>query len=147
MFPLPAVYGRDIHAWALQQAALLRAGLVMDIDAQNLAEEIDGVAAAECHRLVSALRVLMVHMLKWDHQPERRSRSRALTITEQRDRVDRFLRQSPSLEAKLDEVLADAYREARSSAARETNLPPSVFPAGRPYDWMAITEQAFPWDP
>ena len=35
-------------------------------------------------KLESALRVLMLHLLKWDHQPSMRSRSWTLTIREQR---------------------------------------------------------------
>jgi predicted DNA-binding ribbon-helix-helix protein len=35
----------------------------------NLAEEIDSLRREQFNELVSALRVLMLHALKWDHQP------------------------------------------------------------------------------
>ena len=38
----------------------------------------------EYDKLESALRVLMLHLLKWDHQPDMRSRSWTLSIREQR---------------------------------------------------------------
>ena len=142
----PALYEQDLHAWALQQAALLRAGSPA-VDAVQIAEEIEGVANAEYERLVSTLRVLLLHMLKWDHQQERRSRSWVLTIAEQRRRAERSLRRSPSLRASLDEALGDAYGEALLGAARETYLPLTVFPAVQPYAWADITDRAFPWDP
>ena len=85
-------------------------------------------------------------MLKWDHQPERQSRSWTLTIDEHRDRLERYLRRSPSLKSSLDEAIPDAYREARRAAARETDLPLSTFPATNPYAWQDITDRPYPWD-
>ena len=58
-------------------------------------------------KLESALRVLMLHLLKWDHQPDMRSRSWTLSIREQRRRVLRQLRKNPGLKSRLDEALAD----------------------------------------
>ena len=65
----------DLYSWAVRQAALLRAGRLSEIDPVAIAEEIDDVGLEEYHRLESALRVVMLHLLKWDHQPDRRSRS------------------------------------------------------------------------
>src|SRR5271157_5220669 len=87
----------DLYSWALRQAELLRAGRLSEIDPAAIAEEIDDVGEAEYHRLESALRVLMLHLLKWDHQPDRRSRSWTLTVLEQRRRVQRQLRKNPGL--------------------------------------------------
>lgn len=71
----PTRYEDDIHAWAKEQAELLRASQLDRIDARNLAEEIADVGEREYDKLESALCVLLTHMLKWDYQPERRSRS------------------------------------------------------------------------
>ena len=65
---------RDLYSWAGRQAALLRAGRVTEIDAAAIAEEIDDVGEAQYHRLESALRVLLHHLLKWEHQPDARYR-------------------------------------------------------------------------
>ena len=48
------------------------------------------------------MRVLLTHMLKWDHQPERTSRSWENTTTEQRDRTERQL--LAEYEAVLDTI-------------------------------------------
>jgi hypothetical protein len=146
LFTLPVAYEDDIYGWAQRQAGLLRAGRWAEIDTENLAEEIESVGRAEYDKLESALRVLLSHMLKWDYQPERRSRSWALTIREQRNRVKKSLRHNPSLKSLLDEVVAEAYGDAFLEAARETDLPLATFPESNPYDWAAITERAFPWD-
>jgi len=145
-FTLPVAYEKDVYGWALRQAALIRAGRFSEIDAVNVAEEIESVGISEYHRLVSALRVLLVHMLKWDFQPERRSRSWTLTVIEQRERLEQTLGRNPSLKSSLDEASVHAYREAKPAAARESGLPLKVFPETNPYDWPAITERPFPWD-
>ena len=75
----PVTKEADLYSWALRQAELLRAGRLSEIDPAGIAEEIDDVGEEQYDRLESALRVLMLHLLKWDHQPDRRSRSWTLT--------------------------------------------------------------------
>lgn len=98
---------------------------------------------SEFHRLRSALRVLLAHMLKRDHQPERRGRIRANTVKAQRLAVATVLRENPSLKAKTAAALTDAYVMARLDASGETDLPPETFPEALPYDWPTITERPF----
>jgi len=138
--PAP-LYERDLYAWSQEQARLLRAGRLAEIDAENVAEEILDVGRNEYDKLESALRVLLAHMLKWDHQPARRSRSWENTIAEQRDRTLRQLRDNPSLKARLREAVADAYRSARRDASSETDLDLGTFPEACPYDGDAILNQ------
>jgi hypothetical protein len=142
-----ATYEGDLHAWAQEQAALLRAGRLGEIDAANIAEELDDVGGEQFDKLESALRVLLTHMLKWDHQPERRGRSWANTIRAQRLMVAKVLRKNPSLKARIDEALGEAYEEARLDASTETDLDLGVFPEACPYDWAAITERPFVFEP
>src|ERR1700744_2339398 len=85
----PVAKEADLYSWALRQAELLRAGRLSEIDPVAIAEEIDDVGAEEYHRLERALRAVMLHLLKWDHQPDRRSRSWTLSVLEHRRRVHR----------------------------------------------------------
>ena len=78
--PEGARYDRDLYGWAVEQAALLRAGRLAEVDALNLAEEIDDVGNEQYDKLESAICVILVHLLKWNHQPQRRSRSWWLSI-------------------------------------------------------------------
>ena len=112
----------------VRQAELLRAGRLSEIDPVAIAEEIDDVGEEEYDKLESALRVVMLHLLKWDHQPERRSRSWTLSIREHRSRALRQLRRSPGLKSQLDEALEAAYEDARLEASSETGLPLKIFP-------------------
>ncbi len=81
------LYDTDIVAWASQQAELLRSGQWSRLDLANIAEEIEDVGKSEQRELASRLAVLIGHLLKWQFQPEKRSRSWADTIDVQRARV------------------------------------------------------------
>src|SRR5271165_5508316 len=141
----PAAKEADLYSWAVRQAELLRAGRLSEIDPAAIAEEIDDVGEEEYHRLESALRVLMLHLLKWDHQPDRRSRSWTLSIREQRRRVLRQLRKNPGLKPLLDEAISEAYEDARDEASSETGLPLTAFPVTRPYEYSEIMERPVVW--
>jgi hypothetical protein len=135
----------DLYSWALRQSELLRAGRLAEIDPVAIAEEIDDVGEEEYHRLESALRVVMLHLLKWDHQRERRSRSWALSIHEHRRQVQRQLRRSPGLKSQLDEALEGPYEDARLEASSETGLPLKTFLHKLPFDYSELTERPVLW--
>lgn len=97
----------------------------------------------EKRELVSRLEVLLAHLLKGRHQPDRRGKSWRLTIVEQRRRLRRHLRDNPSLRAVLPEALDDAYGDARLAAARKTDLEPDTFPAACPWTVDEIMDDDF----
>jgi hypothetical protein len=132
-------YEDDLYGWVEHQIALLKAGRLTEIDAANIAEELSDVGGEQYDKLESALRVLLLHLLKWDHQPTHRSRSWLLSIREQRRRVVRVLRKNPSLKSHTGEAMAEGYTDARDDAMGETGLADAAFPAECPYDWTAIT--------
>ena len=120
---LPGSYEADLYGWAMRQAALLREGRLSEVEADHLAEQIEELGMSEYDKLESVLRVMLLHMLKWDLQPERQSRNWSLTIQEQRRRLERHLAKNPSLKSRRDEAIEAAYGDARLGAARETDLP------------------------
>lgn len=134
----------DVHRWAMEQAGHIREGRFDLVDLSNVADEIETVGRSEYDALVSNIAVVLMHMLKWDYQVERRSRSWALSIDSHRDRVSDRLADSPSLKARHEEAIGRAYRYARKDAARETGLPVKTFPESCPYDWTEIMERPFP---
>ena len=141
--PASSLYDRDFHAWAHEQAALLRAGKLADADIAHIAEEIESMGRTEKRELVSRLTVLLMHLLKWQFQPERRGRSWVATIRNQRLDVADHLADNPSLKARLPESLAAAYERARNSAAAETDLPDSLFPRECPWSFEQIMGAEF----
>ncbi len=140
-----AHYERDLYSWSLEQANLLRAGKIAEADALNIAEELDDVGNEQYEKLQSALRILLLHLLQWDHQPQRRSRSWWASITVQRNQVVRVLRTNPGLKPRVDEVTIEAYEDARVLAAAQTNLGLGGFPARCPYGWEEIMEREIVW--
>src|SRR2546423_7428010 len=120
--PTDTAYDRDFYSWSLEQARLVREGRWDAVDRENVAEEIESVGREQFNKLESALRVLLVHILKWDHQPERRTRSWVISIKDQRIAFDQVLEDNPGLKSRLNEALARAYRRARLRAAEETGL-------------------------
>lgn len=78
------LYDQDLLAWVEQQAAQLRAGQLDRLDVAHLIEELEAMAGKLRRELKKCLRILLAHLLKWQFQPRRRSRSWAATIAEQR---------------------------------------------------------------
>jgi len=126
-------YEDDLYSWVFEQVALLRAGRLSEVDAINVAEELSDVGNEQLDKLESAIAVLTQHLLKWDHQPQRRSRSWFATIREQRRRIERVLKNNPGLKSKLDEAISGGYSDGRDRAFAETKLKFSVFPPACPY--------------
>jgi len=141
--PMRAAYEHDLYSWLMEQARHLRAARWNALDRDNLAEEIESLGREQLNKLESALRVLLLHMLKWDYQPERRGRSWWATIGEQRLRVDDLLADNPSLRPRVLEAVTRAYRRARLRAVKQTDLDEARFPRSCPYSWDDIVSRNF----
>jgi hypothetical protein len=138
----PSRYDEDFLAWTERQAELLRAGRLEQVDLDNLAEELDTMGRGEWGELESRLEVLLMHMLKWDYQPARRSRSWKGTMREQRNAIRRLLRRSPSLRRGLVRTIAEIYPDAVGRASDETGLSAATFPDQLPYSVAEVLELA-----
>ena len=138
-----SLYDQDFFAWANHQARLLRAGKLSEADIDHIAEEIESMGRAEKRELVSRLKVLLMHLLKWRFQPSGHSTSWRLTIEEQRREVVDVLTDNPSLRSKLPEAIGSAYGNAILAAARETGLDRASFPAVCPWGFEEIMDPGF----
>lgn len=131
--PRVAAYGDDFNEWTSNQARALRERRTSDLDWANLAEEIESLGRSDQREVRSRLTTLLVHLLKWRHQPERRSDSWSDTIARERMELPFIFEQSPSLVNLAETVFAKSYRLARSEAARQTRLPLRSFPVEPPF--------------
>ena len=129
---------QDFYTWTQQQAKLLREGRFSELDLLPLVEEIEDMGNRYYDQLESRFELLFSHLLKWLYQPAYRGASWRLTIQEQRRKIPKLLRKNPGLKSSLTDILADAYEDARKSAADETGLPLSTFPTQCPW----LSEQA-----
>lgn len=139
---MSGLYERDFYAWSNEQAALLRSGNLAAADIANIAEEIESMGRSEKRELVSRLAILLLHLLKWRYQTDRRSRSWELSIDNSRDALGDHLADNPSLKSKVEEAVATAYRTARREAAIETGLPLETFPAACPWTFDQAMQDA-----
>ena len=140
-------YDRDFYSWSLEQARLVREGRWSAVDRENVAEEIESLGREQFSKLESAIRVVLAHMLKWDHQPARRSRSWAISIREHRLRLGHVLSDNPGLRPRIAEAIARAYQGALLTAMKETGLKESSFAPNCPYTWDDIVSREFSIEP
>ena len=128
-----SLYDRDFYLWIQATAQQLKEGQFNEIDIPNLIEEIESMGRSEKRELKSRLIVLLMHLLKWQYQPEKRSESWRSTISEQRICIEGLLEDSPSLKPLISEVFDDCYQKARLKAADETGIKLNFFPKESPF--------------
>ena len=138
-----SLYEQDFYGWVQWQEQVLAQQEVAALDWQNLQEEIQALGRQEYRELVSHLTVLLGHLLKWQYQPDKRSRSWFLTIREQRRAINRHLSRNPSLKSRITDALEDGYEAGVDLALRETNLPLRTFPAICPYAFDDVVADSF----
>ncbi len=129
----PAEYEQDFYAWTQHQAMLLRDGDWTALDVANLIEELETMGRSERRELANRLEQLLLHLLKWQYQPVRRSKSWRASIRYQRLGIARLLDDNPSLRGMIPVLLENVYASAVLRAEIETNLAATMFPTVCPY--------------
>ena len=137
------LYETDFYAWTVEQARFLRNEDWSNLDISNLAEEIESFGRQEQSQLESRLEVLIGHLLKWEFQPNKRSKSWLFTIREQRRKIIRLIERNPSLKSYLPKALTEIYPDALDLALRETSLKEENFPQECPYSLEEILNAEF----
>lgn len=97
------LYNTDFYGWTKQQARLLKTGRFNELDLDNLVEEVKDMGKHEPRSLTNHLKQLLMHLLKWQFQPERQSRSWRDSIILQRDDARLVLDENPSLRPRVPE--------------------------------------------
>ncbi|MBP2298438.1 DUF29 domain-containing protein [Azospirillum picis] len=146
-----AAYDEDFYAWTQAQAQeLRRAGAERNnapVDWENVAEEIESVGRSQKSEIDNRLGVLLVHLLKWLLCPDLRERCERgwrLTVREQRKKLIREIKDSPSLRPYITEIFSDAYADARLRAAVEADTPDGHFPVEPPFTLDQALDPAYP---
>lgn len=137
------LYDTDFAQWIDQATDLLRQGRFTELDLENLIEEVEDLGKRDRRALCSNLEVVLLHLLKWQFQPEQQSASWRGSIREHRRRIARILKDSPSLTRYLQQEYTDCYACARAQAADETGLDLDIFPIDCPYTMAEALDAAF----
>lgn len=143
MLQATADYNKDFYAWLIKNAKLLRNRQFNDVDIENIADELEAMSKSEKRELLSRLTVLLAHLLKWQFQSARRSRSWKNTILTQRIDIKELLEDSPSLEYDLQDKIAVAYEKARLRAEDETGIDKKHFPKECPFTFAQMLNKDF----
>jgi hypothetical protein len=141
---MTTLYETDFNLWIEQTVNQLKTGNIQGLDLENLIEEIDSMGRNNRREVRSRLIVLMAHLLKWQYQPRKRSKSWTDTINEQRLQLNLILEDSPSLKPFLGEVLDDCYQYGRKEAVKQTKLPLTTFPPEIPYSQEEVLSDFLP---
>ena len=134
---LSGLYLADETAWLERMSELIGKQRYGDLDYMNLQEYLLDMAKRDRREVLSRLRILLAHLLKWDHQPRRRSGSWERTIREQRYELQSLL-ESQTLMNHASAVLSKAYEQAVKLAASETGLSVDSFPTNCPYSLQEV---------
>jgi len=140
-----ALYNKDFLLWTEQQVNHLRQGRWAELDVEHLTEELEALGRSEQRELGSYLQVLLMHLLKCQYQPERRTSSWNNTLSNCRDGIQDCLEDTPSLQRFLQDAewVQKYYRRARREAVKETGLSVETFPSDCPYTIEQILNPTF----
>ncbi|MGL5803926.1 MAG: DUF29 domain-containing protein [Xenococcaceae cyanobacterium] len=127
------LYDRDYYLWVQDILSKIKEKKLDEMDWHNLWEEIDDMGKSQKQRLISNLRILLIHLLKWEFQPEKRTNSWKYTIIEHRRRLLEQLEDSPSLKNHLNSNFTATYQKACKDTSLETNLSLNTFPQHYPH--------------
>jgi hypothetical protein len=124
------LYNQDFLMWTQQQAEYLKKGRWAELDVEHLVEELEALGRSEQKELGSYLQVLLMHLLKCQYQPERKTKSWVNTISNCRNQIQDCLEDTPSLQrfVENEEWIQKYYRRARRDEANETQKPIEIFP-------------------
>ncbi len=127
------LYNRDYYLWLSHTAQLIKDGKFTEVDVVNLIEEIEDMGRSEQRAIESNLVIVLLHLLKYKYQPEKRTNSWKSSIREHRRRLRKAFATSPSLKRYFEEVFDECYQDGREQAADETGLPLDTFSTGSPF--------------
>jgi len=122
------LYETDYLKWIETTVKKLRVRDYSNIDWENLIEEIEDMGRSERRSLESNLVVVLMLLLKWQFQPDKRSGSWKGSIAEHRRRIRKSFQDSPSLQPYLERVFSECYSDAIEQASAETGLAIETFP-------------------
>ncbi|WP_334852324.1 DUF29 domain-containing protein [Nostoc sp.] len=137
------LYETDYLQWIETTVEKLQSQDYANVEWENLIEEIADMGRSERRSLKSNLIVILMHLLKWQFQPDKRSGSWEGSIIEHRRRVKEALDDSPSLKSYLEIVFAECYAQAVKQAKAETGISMESFPLNCPYQLAEVTDDEF----
>ncbi|MEI6445030.1 MAG: DUF29 domain-containing protein [Nostocales cyanobacterium ELA583] len=139
----PFLYDEDFNLWVESTIELLQQKRFDELDIKNLISEVETMGNNDKKSVKSNLRILLMHLLKWQYQPDKRTNSWRTTIKEHRNRLEDDFANSPSLNNYFLEIFDECYQKARDLASSKTGLSLTVFPVQCPFDIHLVIKSDF----
>jgi hypothetical protein len=92
----------------------------------GIEELINALSRSEKRALRSQLNRLMMHIIKWQIQPNRRSRSWQSTISNARIEIEEMLEEEPHLKPQVPQLWDKCFKAACRIAKDETGIKPTL---------------------
>ena len=120
------LYEEDFVRWTEVQAKALRdaarAGANLPLDWEHLAEEVGDLGISQRNALRSRIATIIEHLMKLELSPAREPRRGwAETVVRARLRIERLLRDSPSLRRQIADIIEDETAPAAKLVAFNLN--------------------------
>jgi len=138
-----SLYELDFYRWIQHQVETLRGRKFSELDLENLIEEMEAVGRSEKRSLIGSLSLVLMHLIKWQYQPDLRSKSWMFTIRNQRDEVIAILEDSPSLKSFVETAIERAWKKALIEAEKETGIENERFPPTCPWTFDEFMNDNF----
>lgn len=138
-----SLYDKDFFAWTQEQAKLLKERALSKLDIEHLLDEVESMGNQNKTELKNRLSVLIMHLLKWQYQPEYRGNSWYMTIGNQRLEITDLIEDNPSLRHFLPEIFEKSYKKAVLKASIETRMHKNTFPESCEWNIMQVLDDEF----
>ena len=122
-------YEQDYYQWTQVMARALRERDLENLDWENLIEEIEDMGKSQKRAIESLLMRLTEHLIKlkyWEEQKVRNSKHWRAEIVNFRVLLHKRLKDSPSLQAKLEEMYREILPDCKQSVEQLCELPEEI---------------------
>lgn len=127
------LYEKDEVEWLEITAELVAQQRWADLDFVHLSEFLTDAANRDRREVKRDLTMLLSHMLTWELQPDTRAGAYHSTIRTLSNDLRDHLEGSHTLQNHAQDVLVQAYQNARKQTAIATELPLESFPTECPW--------------
>src|SRR5207302_7953609 len=127
----------DFYTWLMEQARAIREHRIEDIDWDNVAEELEGLARSEKRGIRIQIARLVEHLLKLTYASaaQRRLNERLWTtsVRSAQAEAQSLIDENPGLKPQLNQIFSSAYSFGRNAALGALNLPDDAIPERPPW--------------
>ncbi len=117
---LKTLYDRDFALWIDETIQQLKSGDFSEVDLENLIDEVESLGKRDKRELESRLTTLFEHALKRCYVPLAECyRGWEVTLNRSQQKLNRILKDSPSLKSFFNDVYGNCYQDALVNVRQE----------------------------